>query len=165
LIGANSDVDFIFYGNFGVSNISGSFTDSSKKFIHALQGSKNVELKGVYKSGLLAQEMNSFDGFFMCYDKEKDVCRGTNYHKVMEYLSTGRVVISNFVETYHGLNLVQMPEKNENNSELLNIFKDVISNIDQYNAIDQFERRQKYAKNNSYIKQVNRIERVLQNIS
>ena len=165
IINENTDIDFIFYGNTGISNISGSFTENSKEFIADLKASKNVDLKGIYKPELLAKEMNSFDGFFLCYDKEKDVCRGTNYHKIMEYLSTGRVVISNFVETYHGLNLVQMPSKKDDNSEILNIFKDVIANIDQYNAKNQFEKRQEYAKDNSYIKQVNRIEKILQHIS
>ncbi len=47
--------------------------------------------------------MKDLDGFFWCYDNDRDPNKGSNSHKIMEYLSTGKVVLSTLISTYTNL--------------------------------------------------------------
>ncbi len=69
------------------------------------------------------EELNRMDAFLVCYDVEKDQSKGTNYHKIIEYLSTGKVIVSNNVTTYAGREeLVQMIAGRQSNAELPALF-------------------------------------------
>jgi len=161
LIHNNPEVEFVFIGNYTPSNIGGSLTMNAELFINALKERENVTLKGVLKNVELPCEMNKLDIFLISYNKEKDSCRGTNYHKVMEYLSTGKVVISNHITTYSGNNLIQMPEKYESNKSIINIFNEIKSNIKLYNNKENQIKRIAFAKENTYVKQIERIENII----
>ena len=65
-----------------------------------MESSENVFLYGVIKSNLIFKFISDMDLFLICYDIKKDQSKGTNYHKIMEYLSTGKVVVSNNVSAY-----------------------------------------------------------------
>jgi hypothetical protein len=68
------------------------------------------------------------DAFLICYDIEKDQSGGTNYHKIMEYMCTGKVIIGNNITTYKNKpELVQMVNERDNNRELPALFDHVIS--------------------------------------
>lgn len=102
------------------------------------------------------------DGFLICYDIHKDQSGGTNYHKIMEYLSTGMVIVSNNVTTYRDRpELVRMIAEREHNRQLPALFKETIANIALYNSPDARLGRIRFAHDNTYDKQLERIERLL----
>jgi len=99
------------------------------------------------------------DVFLICYDIIKDQCKGTNYHKVMEYLSTGKVIVSNNITTYHERpDLVTMISDRSSNRDLPTLFKKVIENLEEYNSSALQKSRREFAAENTYQKQIERIE-------
>jgi len=135
------------------------------EFVDFLKGQDNVVLSGVKEPDVLAQEMQEMDGFLICYDIDRDQSKGTNYHKIIEYISTGKVVISNNVSTYANRNdLVQMP-KERNNQLLGKLMGDVVKSIEYHNSDDLKKKRLEFALDNTYRKQINRIDRILSDLN
>lgn len=157
-------VVFEFWGSYQLadSNIGGNNSPDIEKFIRELQHSSNVILHGPIAPAQLAAELHRMDAFLICYDVRKDQSKGTNYHKVMEYLSTGKVIISNNITTYRERpDLIQMIQERDNNDKLPDLFNAVIDEIDRYNADSLREIRLSYALDNTYKKQIDRIEALL----
>jgi hypothetical protein len=164
IIGENTDVQFHCWGSYLLndSNIGGSENQDTVDFIKALQLYPHVILHGAVSPETLAIAMTGMDAFLICYDIEKDQSRGTNYHKVMEYISTGKVTIANNVSTYSKYpGLIEMVSSRKNNDQLPALFKQVIGNLSQYNSADKIAARQAFAKENTYEKQLARIEKII----
>jgi hypothetical protein len=145
-------------------NLGGGKDIESVNFIHQLKQSVNVILHGVVPAAILAKEFLRMDAFLICYDVEKDQSKGTNYHKVMEYISTGKVIISNNITTYNKHpELVQMVMERDTNKKLPILFRGVIENLDVYNSEKLRSKRLAFAYNNTYEKQVGRIDEFIVN--
>lgn len=166
IIKENENIIFEFWGSYKSqqSNIGGDSDTEVKQFVAELMVSDNVVLHGPIHPSKLAQEFRRMDGFLICYDIIKDQSKGTNYHKVMEYLSTGKVVVSNNISTYITLpDLIIMSESRLNNDNLPSIFKQVISNISHYNNESLQTLRSNFALDNLYAKKIEEIESLLNN--
>jgi hypothetical protein len=164
IIGENDDIVFDFFGSYeqNHANIGGSSDDASAKFIASLKAQKNVVLHGTLGNRELAAAFFDMDCFLICYDIKKDQSKGTNYHKIMEYLSTGKVILSNNVTTYqHEPDLIQMSESRGNNDELPLLFKKVIAHLDDFNSNELRQKRIAFARDNLYCKQIERIEKMI----
>ena len=90
------------------SNLGGATDKETEIFINTLRQSENVILHGMVSPELLAKELRRMDAFLICYDVLKDPSKGTNYHKVMEYLVYKRPIITNFISSYKKCNLFYM---------------------------------------------------------
>jgi hypothetical protein len=172
IVHENPEVDFHFFGSYKVegSNISGKSDAGTMAFLEKLHSYKYVNLHGVLKTQELARYLNRMDIFIICYDIDKDQSKGTNYHKVMEYLSIGKVIVSNNITTYvNQPDLVHMARERQNNFELPPLFKETVLNLSLYNSACLIEKRKKFARKNTYEKQLDVInseiesDRVLQN--
>ena len=164
IINENPEVVFEFWGSFQAkqNNIGGGNDIQVKHFIEQLQQAKNVILHGAVHPQQLAIEFQRMDAFLICYDILKDQSKGTNYHKVMEYLSTGKVVISNNITTYSSIpNLIEMIASRINNKELPQLFKTVINNLKYYNQPQYVSARKRFAVSNLYSKKIAEIEEIL----
>ena len=108
IIHTHTDVLFECFGSYEAkkNNLGGTFDLETEQFINALKQAPNVLLHGMVNSEVLAKELRRMDAFLICYDVSKDQSKGTNYHKVMEYLVYGRYIISNKVTAYVNCNLV-----------------------------------------------------------
>lgn len=167
IIDENPEVIFECWGSYEAnqSNLGGSNDALLTKFIQSLQSKANVALHGPLSSGKLATELKRMDAFLICYDILKDQSGGTNYHKILEYLSTGKVVISNSVTTYqHEEGLLEMTTNRNNNNELPALFKKVINNLNSFNNIVKQKKRIAYAIDNTYARQLSRIEKKLKEL-
>lgn len=165
IISENPRVIFECWGSYQIdqSNIGGVEDSDTNRFIEALQGFSNVVLHGPVASVDLAKAIHGMDAFLICYDIKKDQSKGTNYHKIMEYLSTGKVIISNNVTTYKNLpQLLQMGQSRENNNELPELFSSVIRRINEYNSPEMQQLRISFAAENTYSKQVVKIGGILE---
>lgn len=155
----NRDIEFHLWGptELNHSNISGNGDLETTEFIKTVTSLPNVVLRGVKKPEVLAHEIQAMDLFFLTYQYIENESDRSNSHKIMEYLSTGKTVISVDIETYRDADLIVMSEKNDD-SELLKIFKEVKSQIIQYNSEFKMKARIEYSLKNSLIEQIRKIE-------
>jgi len=165
IINENPEVEFHFFGSYKLkqTNIGGSEDEGTKEFIKKLEQLPNVKLHGVLGQEELATAFAAMDAFLVCYDIEKDQSRGTNYHKLMEYLATGRVIIANNITTYASMpGLIQMTTERTHNNGLPGLFKSVISNLSYHNSPERLDERKRFAASNTYQHQVSRIGEILE---
>lgn len=156
IIKSHPSIIFEFFGAFEMkdSNIGGGNDTETLHFIKTLKTSDNVLLHGTIPSHQLAEELRRIDLFLICYDVQKDQSKGTNYHKVMEYLAYGKPIVSNNISAYSKSdNLINMCQSRESNLELINLFKEKITTIDF--LINDSQRD--YSKANSYARQTEQI--------
>jgi len=164
IIKSNQEVVFDFWGSLSAKNANmGGIEDVDlTKFIQQLDTCANVRLNGVLKTDELALAYSSVDGFLICYDIQKDQSKGTNYHKIMEFLGTGKVVVSNNVTTYKDFpGMLVMSDSRLDNNKLPEIFRSVVSDIGRFNSPELVEARRMFAANNTYSCQVEKIEEYL----
>jgi hypothetical protein len=159
----NPDLVFHFYGTYLINDPNfGGHDPETGLFIEKLKGYGHVILHGVLKTADLARELNSMDIFLICYDIEKDQSKGTNYHKVMEYLSTGKAIVSNNITTYKDLPaLVRMPLERSSNNSLPALFKETVQNLEEYNKQEFACQRKSFARKNSYATQLSEISQII----
>ena len=128
-------------------------------FLDFLHTQENVFLHGVTIQEELAKDLFKMDLFLFLYSASKDINEASNSHKLIEYLSTGKVVVSTFVSNYSGTNLLEMTE----DQKLPVLFKKVTNDLEQFNAIDKQKQRIKFALDNTYSNQINRIQSFIYN--
>jgi len=95
--------------------------------------------------------------FLICYKPDYINYHGENSHKILEYLSTGKTVVSSHISLYSDSQLLSMAKK-DRNEELISIIDDVISNIEKYNAPDLMKQRILFALENTYANHIHKIE-------
>ena len=143
-------------------NIGGAADKPTNAFINSLVAAPNVILHGAVFTAELAAGLQQMDAFLICYDIKKDQSKGTNYHKIMEYLATGKVIISNNVTAYADrADLILMPEERDNNNKLPELFSKTIRNIAAYNSNANQHTRKQFACKNRYTCQIAAIARFL----
>ena len=160
IVSSNRQIKFTFYGayQFNESNLSGYHSNETKELIEFLKKQENVELKGSVYPSVLANEIRDYDAFLILVNPENDYNSGANSHKAIEYLSTGKVVIANHLSTYKGkIGLIEMVDE-MHNDKLPELFRKVIENLEYYNREELRKKRIEYALNNTYEKQIERIE-------
>jgi hypothetical protein len=94
------------------SNLGGSSDVETEDFVLALKQAPNVLLHGMLSPEELATELRRMDAFLICYNLDKDQSKGTNYHKVMEYLAYDKLIFSNKISSYKGVNNIIQVEDN-----------------------------------------------------
>jgi hypothetical protein len=163
----NPEILFECWGSYepGMSNIGGGDGNQVADFIRSLKGRSNVILHGTVTTEVLAKELRRMDAFLICYDIRRDQSKGTNYHKVMEYLSRGKVIISNNITTYaQQPELIRMIGSREGNDELPALFRSTMADLPIHNSLTLQQGRIGYARQNSYFKQTDKIAHLVTNI-
>jgi len=160
-------MDFIFWGNhdYAKAGFSLEGKDGVAQFIEFLRSAPNVQLRGLVRPEELAAAYDQIDIFLICYDIEKDQSKGTNYHKVIEFLSTGKVIVSNNITTYRDYDLIRMCRSRENNDELPGLLGDTASRIQTYNGPEAQSERIAFALANTYEKHLATIDDALNELS
>jgi glycosyltransferase involved in cell wall biosynthesis len=151
IIKTHTDLLFECFGayEFKNSNLGGSADADTKAFIEDLQNAPNVILHGMVRPEELAKELRRMDVFLICYDVEKDQSKGTNYHKVMEYLAYGRPIVSNEISSYKTpirQGLISMPR---NEMSIIEVFKYMI-NFLKTSEINQSSKMQDLSRSKTY---------------
>jgi hypothetical protein len=161
-------IDFHFWGAYDLvkSNISGSDDADTRSFIKKLKEFNNVKLYGAVTAEELIKGYNEIDLFLICYDIQKHQSKGNNYHKTMEFLSTGKAIVSNNITAYQETkDLVYMCPERDSNKSLPFVFESAISTLKYINSEELQNKRRAFAYDNRYSRQVERIETILQSIS
>lgn len=151
----NPILNFVFIGPDKKSNLGGKI---KFKELDTLKSLQNTYFTGEFSKTDLVKILPFFDVFWLCYNNNKFPVEVSNSHKILEYLSTGKVVVSNYISTYKNETILDMVMDNNLLAEKL---KEVSSQIVQYNAIEKQQQRITFAKENTYKKQLERIETII----
>ena len=163
IISDNPGIEFHIWGPYSqkennVTDTNIPISNEWEAFIGFLKNVANVFLHGVTAAEDLAKAMQQMDAFLFVYSAGNDMNAASNSHKLLEYISTGKTVISSYVSTYEGTGLIEMCK---DEAKLPLFFKQIIDNLEQYNAVEKQHERISYALNNSYAEQINRVQEYL----
>jgi glycosyltransferase involved in cell wall biosynthesis len=163
VIEANPDVKFIFWGQYDLAggNFSVGLDEEITGFVEFLKVCSNVELRGAVTPEALSQQMSEADVFWICWKiGAGKIWDGSNSHKLMEYLSTGKPVISHYVSSYKDSDILDMlPDvSNENYVEH---FGRVLKRVRAGEPAETTKKRISFALSNTYEKQIERIESLI----
>lgn len=162
IISSHPEIRFVFWGPYeaGKDNNLGEFLfDVVFDFIDFLKRSPNVILRGSCPPHQILDEVNEVDLFWICWKIGiSRIWDGSNSHKILEYLSTGKPVVSHFVETYKASALLYMATTT-NNEDYVKIFNQVVDIIVRGEDPVLAKERRLFAMDNTYHKQIDRIEK------
>lgn len=161
IIETNNKLDFFLFGPYKPSNLSKSSSNASFEFIAKLKALENCYLIGPIPSGQLGFYLNQMDILMICYDIRKYLYQvAYPTHKVLEYLSTGKVIVSNkMLECKSISHLIEMSDENK---ELPSMISHVAGNLGEFNSQKKVASRISFAKERSYQKKIKEIEKLIQ---
>lgn len=160
IITNNTGIHFSIIGPYENSNLGGN---NKKIDIDFLKSQQNVTLTGPKTKAELIKTLPTFDAFLICYDTINYKAEVSNSHKLLEYCSTGKAIISNHISTYESIpNILEMVDKN---IDLPEKFKTVISNLESYNSIEKAKYKISFAKQNTYKNHLLEIENIISNLN
>lgn len=137
------DIEFHFFGSIKPMN------SNDQEWLDYLTHQENVILEGQKETTELSEALENMDVLLICYKPDYKNYHGENTHKMLEYLSTGRMVISTFISYYQQREFLMMTKKDQNDGivSLLNVVRDNQSLL--YNAARAKE-QVRFALANSY---------------
>jgi hypothetical protein len=145
--------------SYPISNHKTHESSLELNFIKEISRLPNVIMHGVVSTQKLAEDYQRMNAFLICYDLNAKNKLGPNYHKVLEFMSTGKIIVSNYMSPYSGnKNLIKMAENINDNSELPKLFKEVMANLCFFNSSYLQQTRKRFAEDNLYRLQILRIE-------
>ncbi|MBW7942892.1 MAG: hypothetical protein H3C64_11015 [Candidatus Kuenenia stuttgartiensis] len=158
IIQENPRIEFHFFG-------STNYNKENKEHVAwngFLKNTPNVVLHGFLHPRELVRSLNEMDGFLLCYKPDYKNYHAENSHKVFEYLSTGKVLITTYLSIYQDNHLMKMSGK-DNNEALINIFTDTIKLLEIENSPEIQKDRIILALDNTYNRQIKRIGDIIEN--
>jgi hypothetical protein len=163
LIKKYPEINFHFWGN---DQLNAEHAESEINFIKFLRNSPNVILHGVVLPEELAEHIEIIDLFLLLYKFIPGESDLSNAHKILEYLSIGRHIVSSPVETYAGYNdIISMASSGSDNVEEIGIlFGNAIDNIGYLNGEKLSKKRIELALQNTYEQQLSRISQSISDL-
>jgi len=158
MVEENPEVEFHFWGpTEAPPSLASSFSGEIAGFIEFLQRSSNVRLHGEISAQELAQELQDMDCLVLSYSLDPRESDRSNSHKILEYMSTGKVIVSSRISTYvpHS-ELLRMPDDGDD-SRLPALLRDTLERLDELNALELQDKRRLFALDNTYERQLDRI--------
>ncbi len=154
LVKGYPDCEFHFIGDRGNANLSNGRVS---QFLEELGQFENVRLHNPVTPELLASYYAAADVLLLCYNPiyRQQI---SNPHKVMEYLGSGKPILSTWLEEY------------ENQTELIFMSDDLKEYVDGLKGLLEMDdrelsdKRKAFAKSNSYLKQLERVEQMINSI-
>jgi len=141
----------------------GPYEEGSGYWYSKLLSAKNVIFHGSKKSDTLPSFMDEFQLFLICYDTKRFRSHLDNPHKILEYLSSGKVTVSHQIDEYLVYDgLIEMVGDNQ---DLPKRFADVVRNISYCNSPEKMKRRRTFALERTYEIKVDQILDLLEEAS
>jgi hypothetical protein len=162
VISQHPELRFVFWGQYErKGNFVAFESEEVFSFIDFLKAQPNVELRGAVSTTQLSFEIQEMDLFWLCWDLQKGgMWDGSNSHKVLEYLSTGRPVVSHYMSTYKGKDILDILT-NTNPDGYAELFDAVCERIRAGESPEAQMGRIEFALQNSYYCHIKSIENIL----
>lgn len=166
IVTATPEAEFHIWGPYQYAHLSWKHSGVPEvvSFIAFLRQRPNVRLHGLTVPRVVAEGLGKMDVLLTCYDSERELNRGSNNHKVLEYLSTGKPVVTNHVSEYMDAGippgLLSMPGTTDN-AQLPGMFRQVIETLDELHRVELQERRIRFALSNTYSGKLREIEGIV----
>jgi hypothetical protein len=120
---------------------------------------RNAIWWGKVPSSSLSRILDQADIHLVCYLSRDFMEQLASPHKMMEYLLSGKVVVSSYTDEYKDKrHLLEMADPDQPIAE---VFKQVAADLEGYNAASRQAERRAFALENTYPKQLARIERLV----
>lgn len=150
----NSKCDYIFLG---------PLKDQGNDIQKSIFDRENVFWIGKIDSNLLLNYYKKADLLIIFY-QQKYHSDQANPHKMMEYLGSGTCIVATYTAEYEELAHTGLIAMSKNNREFLQAFDQVVNNLDFWNEPEKRKGRVKYALDNTYEKQIHRIEKLINEV-
>jgi glycosyltransferase involved in cell wall biosynthesis len=154
------DMDFYFVGSTGGGNMNPGDWPVHPEMLR-LHEYPNVILTGEVDYATLNSFMQQSDILMLMYDAKRFPDEVANSHKILSYLSSGKVVVATYTREYDGMGLLEMATDQES---YMSILKEVADNKDAYNNPALMSKRMSYANEHTYMKQLTRIEELISKV-
>ncbi|MFT7157459.1 MAG: hypothetical protein ACI8Q1_002478 [Parvicella sp.] len=123
--------------------------------------SLNVQLIGMLNQSKLEEFLCEMDVLLLAYQIESNREQLANPHKMMQYLSTGKPIVSTLSDEYEQLDCIYMAKSK---SVWLDKLDFVISNLAICSTQELINQRRKYAFDHTYAKQLEKVFKVIDNV-
>lgn len=157
LIEKNPDVKFEFIGPYKISNLSKDNRYNSE--INHLKLYKNTCLYGPLGHDQLIDKLYQMDLFLNFYLEDENPAARVNPHKMLEFLSTGKTVLSYYMDEYRDNEDLLIMTRNK--TEIPMLFDKIINNINAFNDPKNMSRRRDFALQNTYGNKITHINSLL----
>ncbi len=148
----HKSVDFYFIG-------PGKEKATDNASYRALMLLENVFFHNQVNAEKIPRILSAADILLISYDSTNYLKQVSNPHKIMEYLGSGKVIVSSYIDQYRKQSgILEMVSENES---LIEKFETVYSNLTKYNTEVKQRLRINYALSNSYVNQIKRVEKLL----
>lgn len=143
IVNENPDITFNFWGPAHHDDPLGNYS--------------NVKLNGILSTRDLARCLSEIDILLLCYRKSRWYDK-SNSHKLLEYLSTGRPVVGSRLSQYRAeWGDLYVASDDEDDETLSAKFRWVVENLTNLNAPELVARRQRFALDHTYARQLDRV--------
>jgi glycosyltransferase involved in cell wall biosynthesis len=150
VITKNKDIDFIFAGPWEEGELKKSLASCSNVW---------------YLGQLHAEELRSYyaaaDVLLLLYKVDEFPEQLSNSHKMMEYLASGKMIVATYTKEYRELITEGLLLMTKDKKEFSQLLLAAVQNLEYWNSIEKQEKRKAYALDNTYEKQINRIESLI----
>ncbi|GAA5036489.1 hypothetical protein GCM10011506_30370 [Marivirga lumbricoides] len=150
LVSGFPTVDFHFAGQW----------DSRANFSY-LDEMQNFHYYGSLYADDLPSFYNNMDMLIVVYQYEKYPEQLANPHKIMEYLSSGKIILATWSDQYSEITKDDLIIMNKTKMGFLESFKEVKNHLKKWNNLQRTISRKKIAAQNSYKNQIIKIENLL----
>jgi glycosyltransferase involved in cell wall biosynthesis len=164
IIRKHRDVKFIFWGAYEVRDsnlLRGKPEENVERFVKFLAAAPNVELRGVVPPAQLASEMQEMDGFLLAYNADDLETDNSNSHKILEYLSTGKVVVAYPISHYRNRPDLIHCGTSATTEAFVETFDETLQNLTNHNSLPAQRSRRNFALEQTYEQQLERISALL----
>lgn len=156
IVAEHPNVEFHFWGPHESS------VPEIASFVEFLSKAPNATLHGPVCQVQLASEYLSIDVFLLTYLADLKESDRSNSHKILEYLSTGKVIVSSKIEHYiEHADLLAMANADDD-SDLPAIFAQTVADLHDVNASTKQQLRRHLALENTYTTHLDRIGQLVE---
>lgn len=133
--------------------------------VDRLRQKPNAHFLGKLPSAQLGSFYRKMDVLLLCYLADDYPDQLANPHKIMEYLGSGKVVVATRTGEYEAFESPGMLVMSRQNGEFADKLSQVLQGIEKWNAPDKQELRRRWAQDNSYDRQIDRIVELLNHLN
>ena len=128
--------------------------------IERLGSAPNCYMPGLVPADRIVEQAKEVDLWLVCYDIGRNPDAAINTHKVLEYLATGKAVLSNYIGAYEGTGLLHMPAI-RSNDDMPAILARVLADLERINSAEKMAGRAAFALKHSYSANLDMINQFL----